>query len=254
MTIPVSTASGRGTTDDAPDYAHRMLMLDVGRKPFPPAAIKDYIRILSWYRMNELHLHLSDEAFGGGYAAFRVESKKFPGLAAKDLFYTQADIRELQDFAAGYGVAITPEFDMPGHARCFTNYWPETLLKGHPNYVDVTKPATIANLRALLDEMIPLFDSPDIHIGTDEYRVGNRPDLHEAFRKFINTMNAFVRSRGKNTRIRSGFEHMKGTTPIDPSVIIDMWETDDAKSQIARGHAVINSNHGRTYIVPGAHY
>lgn len=243
-----------GTVDDSPDYARRMLMLDVGRKAFPIPVLKDYIRLLAWYRMNELHLHLSDEAFGGGYAGFRIESKKFPGLASKDLAYTQDEIRELQTFAHGYGVTLTPEIDMPGHARCFTNFRPDLMLKGYPNYVDVTNPKTAEFLKQLLDEMVPLFDAPDFHIGTDEYRVGNRPDLHEAFRQFINTMNAHVRSLGKNTRIWSGFEHMKGTTQIDPSVTIDMWETDDARSQIARGHSVINSNHGRTYIVPGAGY
>lgn len=244
----------KGAVSDWPDYTHRMLMLDVGRKPFPVAVLKDYIRMLAWYKMNELHLHFSDEAFGGSYAAFRIQSDTFPGLAAKDFSYTKKDIRELQDFANACGVTITPEFDMPGHARCFTDYWPDTMLKGYPNYVDVTNPKTIENLKKLLDEMIPLFDGPDIHIGTDEYRVGDRPDLHEAFRQFINTMNAHIRSKGKNCRIWSGFEHMKGTTQIDLTVIIDMWETDDAKGQIALGHSIINSNHGRTYIVPGCHY
>lgn len=246
----------KGTITDWPDYKGRMLMLDVGRKPYPLPALKDFIRLMAWYKMNELHLHLSDEAFGGTYAAFRVESKTFPGLASKDLFYTAAELRELQDFAKARGIIITPEIDMPGHARCFTNYWPDITLKDHPNYMDVTNPKTIEVMKKLIDEMIPLFDAPDFHIGTDEYRVGGprKEELHESFRQFINTMNAHVRSRGKNCRIWSGFEHMGGTTQIDPSVIIDMWETDDAKGQIAKGHAIINSNHGRTYIVPGAHY
>lgn len=245
-----------GVIKDHPEYRGRMLMLDVGRKAYPISALKDFIRMMAWYKMNELHLHLSDEAFGGTYAAFRLESKTFPGLAAKDLFYTHAEIRDLQDFAKVRGVTITPEIDMPGHARCFTNYWPEITLKDHPNYMDVTHPKTIEVMKKLLDEMIPLFDAPDFHIGTDEYRVsGPRQDeLHEKFRVFINTMNAHVRSKGKNCRIWSGFEHMNGTTQIDPTVIIDMWETDDAKGQIARGHSIINSNHGRTYIVPGCHY
>ena len=251
-----SSTLPKGMIRDWPSYKGRMLMLDVGRKPYPIAALKDFIRMMGWYKMNELHLHLSDEAFGGSYAAFRIQSATFPGLAAKDLSYTKADLRDLQDFAKARGITITPEIDMPGHARCFTNYWPDIALKGYPNYMDVTNPKTIELMKKLLDEMIPLFDAPDFHIGTDEYRVDGprRAELHEAFRQFINTMNAHIRSHGKNCRIWSGFEHMGGTTQIDPTVTIDMWETDDAKSQIAIGHAIINSNHGRTYIVPGCHY
>ncbi len=250
-----------GEVTDFPTYRRRMFMLDVGRKATPFGVLKDYIRLLSYYKFNEFHLHLSDEAFGGTYTGFRIVSDTFPGLANTDVAYTKKQIRELQDFAKAHGVTITPEIDMPGHSGCFTKYWPEITLKDstgrvYKDYMDVTNPKSIEYMKRLLDEMIPLFDAPDFHIGTDEYRVGgpDRDKLHEAFRQFINTMNAHVRKHGKNTRIWSGFEHMKGTTEIDPSVIIDMWETDDAKSQIAKGHKLINSNHGRTYIVPGAPY
>ena len=253
---PKAAMLPKGTIIDYPQYRRRMLMLDVGRKPFPIAVLKDYLRILAWYKMNELHLHLSDEAFGGQYAAFRVECDTYPGLASKDCFYTKRQLRELQDMAAGMGITVTPEIDMPGHARVFTNYWPDLCLKGYPNYLDVTNPQTIERLKKLLDEMVPVFDAPDFHIGTDEYQVGGprQEQLHEAFRRFINTMNAHVRSKGKNCRIWSGFEHMRGRTEIDPSVIVDMWETYDAKAEIAKGHSIINSSDGRTYIVPGAHY
>ncbi len=249
-------AMPQGVVTDYPDYSHRMLMLDVARKPYPLPALKDYIRMMAWYKMNELHLHLSDEAFGGDYTGFRIQCDTFPGLTSKDLFYTKAQIRDLQDFAKGYGVTITPEFDMPGHARCFTKYWPDCMLKDHPSYLDVNNPKTITNLEKLVDEMIPLFDAPDFHIGTDEYRV-NGPDkqkLYDGFRRFINTMNAHIRSKGKNCRIWSGFESMKSDIAIDPSVVIDMWETYDALGQIKRGHNIINSNQGVSYIVPGAHY
>ena len=246
----------RGTISDWPRYKHRMLMLDVGRKPFPMPVLKDYLRILAWYKMNELHLHLSDEAFGGRYTGFRVECETFPGLASRDLFYTKKELREFQNEAKVMGITITPEIDMPGHARVFTQYWPDLQLKGNASYLDVSNPQTTERMEKLLDEMIPIFDAPDFHIGTDEYRVGgpNREKLQEAFRQFINTMNAHIRSRGKNTRIWSGFEHMGGTTDIDPTVTIDMWETDDANAQIAKGHSIINSNQSYTYIVPGAHY
>jgi hexosaminidase len=248
-----------GIIADYPQYPHRMLMLDVGRKPFPMSVLKDYLRLMSWYKMNELHLHLSDEAFGGEYTGFRVQSDTFPGLTSKDLFYTKKELREFQDLAHSLGITVTPEIDMPGHARVFTDYWPDLWLKGNSrDYLDVTNPQTIERLKRLLDEMIPIFDAPDFHIGTDEYRVGGTKEekekLHEAFRQFINTMNAHIRSKGKNCRIWSGFENMGGTTDVDPTVTIDMWETRDARGLIAKGHNVINSSDGRTYIVPGAHY
>jgi hexosaminidase len=249
----------RGEIIDYPDYARRMLMIDAARKPFPIWVLKDFIRIMSWYKMNELHLHLSDDS--GKYSAFRIQSKKFPGLAATDLSYSWEDLRELQDFAELRGVTITPEIDMPGHAGSLTKYWPQlrsaTGLVG-PDKLDVTNPKTAEIMQSLLDEMIPLFDAPDFHIGTDEFHLQGtkqqKQEMGEDFRLFINSMNKFVRSRGKNCRIWSGFESMPGTTLPDPSVVIDMWVTHDAKSLIDAGHNVISSSDGVTYIVPGAHY
>jgi hexosaminidase len=250
----------RGTVTDWPDSRGRMLMLDVARKPFPVPVLKDYIRIMSWYKMNELHLHLSDESRGDRYPSFRIESKKFPGLHNKDLYYTWEDLRDLQDFARLRGVVITPEIDMPGHARPLAAYWPELR---HPKLgdsnLDITNPKTAETMKALLDEMIPLFDAPDFHIGTDEYRTGGlaegeRKAAGEAFRRFINEMNAYVRSKGKNCRIWSGWSHMPGTTEPDPTVVIDMWLGSNARELMAKGHKVINSSDQRTYIVPGAHY
>ncbi len=250
----------KGAATDFPAYRHRMFMLDVGRKPFPIGTLNDFIRVMGWYKMNELHLHFSDEAFSELYSGFRLQCDTFPGLTSKDLFYTKQEIRQLQDFAKARGITITPEIDMPGHALCFTNYWPELR---HPKlgktYLDVTNPKTVERMKKLLDEMIPLFDAPDFHIGTDEYRLGGVPEadkqkLGEAFRQFINVMNAHVRSRGKNCRIWSGWDQMPGTTVPDPTVTIDMWLGGDAKSLTDQGHRVINSLDGLTYLVPGCHY
>lgn len=250
----------RGTITDWPDSRGRMLMLDVARKPFPIPALKDYIRMMAWYKMNELHLHFTDESRGDRYPSFRIESKKFPGLHNKDLFYTWEQLRDLQDFAKARGVTITPEIDMPGHARPLANYWPELKNpKLGDSNLDITNPKTAEIMKSLLDEMIPLFDAPDFHIGTDEYRMSGLSSEEkvvagEAFRKFINEMNAYVRSKGKNCRIWSGWTHMPGTTEPDPSVVIDMWLGSNAKDLIKKGHKVIYSSDGRTYIVPGAHY
>lgn len=250
----------KGIIVDQPRYAGRMLMLDAGRKPYPIPVLKDYIRLMAWYKLNELHLHLSDESRGDRYAAYRIESRKFPGLHAKDLYYSWEELRELQDFAKAHHVTITPEVDMPGHASCFTNYWPELRNpKLAPSNLDLFNPQTAVRMKELLAEAIPLFDAPDFHIGTDEFNLGSlngeeRAKMGEAFREFINEMNGFVRSMGKTTRIWSGFEHMPGSTLPAADITIDMWVTDNAKALTDRGNRVINSNHGRTYIVPGAHY
>lgn len=248
----------RGSIVDYPSTRQRMLMLDVARKVYPYETLLDYLQMMAWLKMNELHLHLSDEIYGG-FGAFRVECGTFPGLASKDYFYTRKQLRSLQDIAHLYGITITPEIDMPGHASPFTNYWPDLRNpKLSKAYLDVTNPQTVVRMEKLLDEIIPIFDAPDFHIGTDEYHVGGpleeKAKFHEAFRQFINTMNAYIRTKGKTCRIWSGYEDMPGKTEIDPSVTIDMWTSNDAKGKIDQGHRIINSNQSWTYIVPGAHY
>ncbi len=254
-----------GFVQDWPEFPRRMMMLDVGRKPWPMPVLKDYVRILAWHRMNELHLHLSDEAFGESYSAIRVQSDVFPGLSATDLCYSKDEIRDLVKFAKVRGITITPEFDMPGHAAPFTSYFKDCMLEGYPNYLDVSNPKTVEMMKLFVDEMIPLFDAPDFHIGTDEYRVGQLyldkekkkenprvAKLHADFRHFINKMNRHIRSRGKNCRIWSGFDHMGGEhVKVDKDVIVDMWF---AYNDELNGHNVINSSQFVTYYVPGCHY
>ncbi len=246
-----------GTISDWPDYPCRELMLDVARKPWPLAVLRDYIRMMAWYKMNELHLHLSDCSFDPAYSAVRVQSDVFPGLSARDLCYSKADVRELVAFARGYGVTITPEFDMPGHAAPFVKYFPDCAVTNNADHLDVRNPKTLEVMKKFVDEMIPLFDAPDFHIGTDEYRLkfkdaAEREEVHAAFRRFINAMNAHIRSRGKNCRIWSNFEAMGGKeVKLDPSITVDMWDPYNTEFD---GHKVINSDQGVTYICPGAHY
>lgn len=248
-----------GKIIDGPVTRYRMLMLDVGRKPFPIASLYDYLQMLGWYKMNALHLHLSDSSFDNRYGGFRVQCDTFPGLTSKDCFYTKKELREFQDRAAAMGIMVLPEIDMPGHAAAFAMQWPDLAWNQNPysGHLDVTNPKATERMKELLAEMIPIFDAPYFHIGTDEYRVPCKDDEEklragEGFRSFINTMNAYVRSKGKECVIWDGWEHAKGTTEIDPTVVVDMWwgifNTND---YIARGHKVINSNQGVTYLTSG---
>jgi hexosaminidase len=248
-----------GRIVDGPVTRMRMLMLDAGRKAFPIDSLYDYLRVLGWYKMNVLHLHLSDSSFDGRYGGFRVQCDTFPGLTSKDCFYSKAELRAFQDRAAAMGIMVLPEIDMPGHAAPFTLLWPELAWRKNPlsSALDVTNPEVIPRMKQVLDEIIPLFDSPYFHIGTDEYRVPYKDDAErlaagEAFRGFINTMNAHVRSKGKQCVVWDGWEHVKGSTEIDPTVVVDMWwGVFDTNAYIKRGHKVINSCQNWTYLTSG---
>ncbi|QTD37125.1 family 20 glycosylhydrolase [Polaribacter batillariae] len=250
----------KGIIEDFPNYEKRMLLIDVARKFVTFNELKDFIRIMAWVKMTELHLHLSDNSWGG-YSAYRLESKLYPELTAKDGHYSWKEIRELQDFAHSYGITITPEIDSPGHSLAFTNVRPDLKSKWlAPKYLDITNPDVYPFMEKILEEVIPHFDAPDFHLGTDEYRINSIKNdslkLHigETFRKYINHFNKVVKKNHKTTRIWSGFEHMPGDTEIDKDIIIDMWETSDAQNKSKRGYKFINSTHFYTYIVPGAPY
>jgi len=250
----------KGVLKDFSNYKKRMVLLDVARKFFTLDEVKDFIKLMAWVKMNELHLHLSDNSWGG-YSAYRLESKLYPELTAKDGHYSWKEIRELQDFAKSYGIIITPEIDSPGHSLAFTNVRPDLKSKWlTPNYLDITNKDTYPFIEEILNEVMPHFDAPDFHLGTDEYRISSIKDdslkyeIGDAFRKYINYFNLIVKRNGKTTRIWSGFEHMPGNTQIDKDIIIDMWETSDAKDKSNKGYNFINSTHFYTYIVPGAPY
>ncbi len=122
----------KGKALDYPQYAHRGLMIDVARKFFTMDYLQDYVKILSFYKMNELQIHLNDNGFveffdndwNKTYAAFRLESERFPGLTSKDGSYTKEEFRNFQQMAARYGINIIPEIDVPAHSLAFTHYNP----------------------------------------------------------------------------------------------------------------------------------
>src|SRR5690606_37316913 len=103
-----------------PAVAVRGLMLDMGRKYYRPEYVEEQIRLAAWYRMNTVHLHLTE------WNAFRLDSPRFPRLAAGDGAYDRGDIERFERLAAGYDVTILPEIDLPAHAPQIADYWPET--------------------------------------------------------------------------------------------------------------------------------
>jgi hexosaminidase len=249
----------QGSAHDYPSYRERGFMLDVGRKFFPLSELKEYVRAMSWFKLNDFHLHLNDNQLivGNGpdwttkYAAFRLSSPRFPGLAARDGAYTRQDIGELQDFAKQYGVTITPEIDVPAHALALTQYRPDlasaTLDK---SLLDLANPNTLPFVKSLWDEFLPWFDSRDVHIGADEYDAREG----EAYRQFVNACDDYLTGKGYTVHAWGSLAQMPGTTPIHTDVVMDLWDTAfaSAPEMVHEGYRVVNASDTYLYIVPKA--
>jgi len=187
----------RGVITDYPDYPSRGFMLDVGRKFFTIDFLRHYVKFMSYYKLNEFQVHLNDNGFKQyfnndwlkTYAAFRLESETYPGLAAKDGHYTKAEFRDLQLLGMQYGVNVIPEIDIPAHSLAFTQYNPALAATNTAygmDHLDLYKPEVFEFFDKLFAEYIsgpnPVFVGPDVHIGTDEY---NRTESKK-FREFTN--------------------------------------------------------------------
>jgi hexosaminidase len=256
---PAKAHLARGNARDYPRYRERGFLLDVGRKYFPLSELKEYVRAISYFKLNDFHLHLNDNQLivGTGpdwttkYAAFRLSSPRFPGLAAKDGAYTRQDIRDLQDFAKPYGVTITPEIDVPAHALALTQFRPDlaspTLDK---SLLDLANPNTLPFVKSLWDEFLPWFDSKDVHIGADEYD----PKEGEAYRQFVNACDDYLTSKGYTVHAWGSLAQMPGTTPIHTDVVMDVWDTAfaSAPALVHAGYRVVNAIDTYLYIVPKA--
>ena len=256
----------KGTTHDWPEFPNRGFMLDVGRKFFTLDYLKEQIKVLSFYKMNEFQIHLNDNGFpqffendwNKTYAAFRLESERFPGLTAKDGSYTKKEFTELQRMGMEYGVNIIPEIDIPAHSLAFAHYKPEIGSKEYGmDHLDLYKEETYKFVDSLLDEYLsgeePVFIGPDVHIGTDEY---NKKEA-EQYRYFTDRYLKYVASYGKTPRMWGGLKWLPGKTPVQAEgVTVNAWSFDwvDPEISIQEGYKLINTCDTYLYIVPGAGY
>lgn len=265
----VHTSEGvlaKGSAVDWPDFPSRGFMLDAGRKFFTMDFLRDYVRILSFYKMNEFQVHLNDNGFpqffdndwDKTYAAFRLESDRFPGLTAKDGHYTKQEFIDLQRFAAERGVNIIPEVDIPAHSLAFVHYRPDLGSREYGmDHLDINNPDTYTFVDSLLDEYIggeePVFIGKDVHIGTDEY---NKKES-EKYRYFTDRYLKYVMSYGKTPRMWGGLRWLKGETEVlAKGVTVNAWSYDwvDPVKSLEDGYKLINTNDRNLYIVPGAGY
>lgn len=174
---------------DAPKYSYRGVMLDVGRHFYPVSFVKQQIALMSYYKFDVFHWHLTEDQ------GWRVQIRKYPKLTSVGAwrtepdgkryggFYTQKQIREVVAYARKRNVMVVPEIEMPGHSSAAIAAYPELSCNGKdievPNGFGVfrnadcpIKPSTYKFLENVLDEVMQLFPSPYVDIGGDELPAG----------------------------------------------------------------------------------
>src|SRR6266487_1525114 len=240
---------------DTPRFIWRGAMLDVARHFFCVEDVKRYIDLIAHYKMNRLHLHLSDDQ------GWRIEIKSWPKLAEfggktqvggkSGGYYTQEQYKEIVDHARSRYVMIIPEIDTPGHTNAALASYPElNESEEAPNLYEGTEVGfstlwidsemTYQFLNDVIRELAEMTPSPYIHIGGDEAR--STPE--EDYKKFIKRIQEIVISHGKQT---IGWGEIGGAELL-PGTIAQQWvgaTYQDAKKQ---GAKIILSPANKTYL------
>lgn len=259
----------KGHIRDWPDYGIRGLLIDCGRKFIPMNYLRDLARIMSYYKMNFMHVVLNNNGFKAyfnddwnqTYAAFRLECETYPGLTARDGYYTKKEFVHFQEEAAERFVEIIPEIDVPAHSLAFSHYKPELGSKEYGmDHLNLSHPEVYSFVDALFKEYLdgenPVFRGPRVHIGTDEYS-NKKKEVVEQFRAFTDHYIKFVEGFGKQACVWGALTHAAGETPVkSDNVIMYAWYNGFAnpKDMVQQGYNLISIPDGLTYIVPLAGY
>lgn len=268
--------------EDQPAFGYRGLMLDVSRHFLPLTFLKKYIDLLSLYKINTFHWHLTD---GAGW---RLEIKKYPELtqfaawrsdaswkdwwnndrkyvemgspAAFGGFYTADQAKELILYAAKRGVTVIPEIEMPAHSEEVLATYPNLSCYGLPyknSEFCIGNQDTFTFLQNVLDEVLEIFPSKYIHIGGDEadktawkqcpkcqkvIKDHNLKDEHGLQSYAIKRIEAFLTSKGR--KLIGWDEILEGGLAPDATVM--SWRGEKGGIEAANsGHDVI--------MTPGSH-
>ncbi|MEU0082630.1 beta-N-acetylhexosaminidase [Streptomyces sp. NPDC006274] len=252
-----------GTITDSPRYAHRGAMLDVSRHFLTVGQVKRYIDHLALYKINTLHLHLSDDQ------GWRLAIDSWPRLATyggstevgggPGGHYTKAQYREIVRYAASRHLEVVPEIDMPGHTNAALASYAELNCDGvaPPLYTGtavgfsslcVDKELTYDFVDDVIRELAALTPGRYIHIGGDEAHSTSNED----YVAFMNRVQPVVAKYGKTV---IGWHQLTGATP-QRGALAQYWGLDGTrqaeKEQVARaarnGTGLILSPADRVYL------
>ena len=259
----------KGETVDVPVYELRGFMVDVGRKFMPIDYLNDLVKVMAYYKMNALQVHLNDNGFrqffGNDWdktpSGFRLESTLHPGLTSKDGHYTKQEFVDLQILGENNYVEIIPEIDVPAHSLAFVHYKPQLGSKEYGmDHLDMFHPETYPFIDSVFREYLegknPVFRGKRVNIGTDEYSNRDKKVV-EKFREFTDHYIRFIESFGKQAMVWGALTHANGETPVkSENVIMNIWHNPYAqpKDMKEQGYKLVSIPDGLVYIVPAAGY
>lgn len=245
-----------GKVVDAPQFEYRAAMLDVARHFFGVEDVKKLIELLAYYKMNFLHLHLSDDQ------GWRIEIKSWPKLTevggstevggGEGGFYTQEEYTEIVKYAAAHHITIVPEIDMPGHTNAASVSYPflngngkipklYTRMRVGFSTLDTRKDTVYAFIDDVIRELAALSPGPYFHIGGDESHVTKKED----YVYFVDKVQKIVGKYGKRM---IGWDEV-ATTNIDSTAIVQLWRSVENKDKaLKKGMKIILSPANKTYL------
>jgi len=240
---------------DIPRFAWRGAMLDVSRHFFGVEDVKRYIDLISHYKLNRLHLHLSDDQ------GWRIEIKSWPRLTkvggstqvggGGGGYYTQEQYKEIVEYARNRYVVIVPEIDTPGHTNAALASYAELnsseeapmLYEGAKvgfSTLWINSEVTYKFLDDVIGELAGLTPTPYIHIGGDEAR--STPEVD--YKKFIKRMQDIVVSHGKTA---VGWNEV-GEAELLPGSIVQQWAGAGCQNALEQGAKIILSPANKVYL------
>lgn len=262
QTLPVKAVAGdklyvpTGVVTDAPLYSYRGAMLDVARHFFSVDDVKRYIDFLASYKMNTLHLHLTDDQ------GWRIEIKSWPKLTeiggstavggGPGGFFTQEQYKEIVAYAAANCITVVPEIDMPGHTNAALASYGELNPDGKArelytgievgfSTLDAHSEVTYQFIDDVVREVAAITPGPYFHLGGDESHVTK----HDDYVYFVNQVQGIVQKYGKKI---IGWDEIANADVVD-HVAIQFWA--DAKNTslgLEKGAKVLVSPASRAYM------
>ncbi|MFF0778596.1 beta-N-acetylhexosaminidase [Streptomyces sp. NPDC003720] len=252
-----------GTIEDRPRYAYRSAMLDVSRHFFTVGQVKRYIDELALYKINTLHLHLSDDQ------GWRIAVDSWPRLTTyggstqvgggKGGYFTKADYQDIVRYAASRYLEVVPEIDMPGHTNAALASYAQLNCDGTapPLYTGtqvgfsslcVPKQVTYDFVDDVIRELAAITPGRYLHIGGDEAHSTSHAD----YVTFMNRVQPVVAKYGKTV---IGWHQITGATPA-PGALAQYWGVEGTsateKAQVAKaaqnGTGLILSPADRVYL------